>query len=81
MDKRERAKETEERIKAEVIFYNNSLPENVNLVWQGYIGALSEWGLIEVEDHAKLIEILPSIKHNPVASIFVGKPGYHIEHE
>ncbi len=81
MNNKDRAIETEERIKEEVAFYNNGLPENVNLVWQGYIGALLEWGLIDVEDHAKFIELLPSIKNNPVSSIFMGEPGYHIEHE
>ncbi len=81
MDNKERAKEIEERIKEEFNFYNNDLPENVNLVWQGYIGSLLEWGLIEVEDHAKLIKILPLTINNPVSSVFMGEPGYHLKHK
>jgi len=79
MNNTERAKETAVRIKREIDFYNGELPIDVNLAWQGYLFALTEWDLIDVNSHAKLSLMLPYIKNNPVYAIGTGDPGSHMK--
>jgi hypothetical protein len=45
------------------------------LVWDGYLAALLEWGLISVADHELLTSLLPHIEDNPVIRIFTGWEG------
>ena len=81
MDTKERGKEMAERIQRELNFYNGELPEDVKLVWQGYVSALLEWSLIEVSTYDKLLEMLSFIPRGPVYSIMVGEPGAHLKLE
>ena len=78
MTNEERALDTKERIKEEIAFYGEDLPESVNLVWQGYITALSEWGLIERKGFSELFDLLPPINSNPAYSVSTGVPGDHL---
>ena len=40
--------------------------------WNGYIAALLEWGLISIEEHRCLVEILPKLEPDPTLPIFLG---------
>jgi len=46
--------------------------ERISICWDGYLAALLEWGLISVQDHAELAEMLIKIEKNPVIDIFLG---------
>ena len=81
MDKKERAQETKGRIQRELNFYKGQLPDNVKLVWDGYLAALLEWSLIEVEAYSQLLDMLPDIPKSPAYSIFMGEPGAHLKLE
>lgn len=40
--------------------------------WLGYIAALLEWGLLGIEDHRRLREMLPTVEPDPTQRIFLG---------
>jgi hypothetical protein len=40
--------------------------------WFGYLAALIEWQLISVEQHRKLVELLPPLDPNPAIKILLG---------
>lgn len=46
--------------------------DRVACCWQGYLAALLEWGLISINDHKSLSEIIPSQEPDPSYEIFVG---------
>jgi hypothetical protein len=62
-----------DRIQREISHFGGTLPERVALVWDGYIAALLEWGLITVSQHKELSDMLPDIPDNPVMAIFLGR--------
>ena len=45
---------------------------DAGLVWDGYIAALLEWGLISPADHSELSALLPQVADNPVLGVFLG---------
>lgn len=53
--------------------FGGELPERVALVWDGYLAALLEWGLISPSEHKEVADMLPEIADNPVMSIFLGR--------
>jgi hypothetical protein len=59
------------RLQAEAAYFNGAIPERVALVWDGYIAALLEWGLISVPQYDGLSDLLPKIPDNPVLAIFL----------
>lgn len=61
-----------DRVRESIQCYNGSLPERAALVWDGYYAACLEWGLITVNDHARIIALLPKIEDNPVMHVFLG---------
>jgi muconolactone delta-isomerase len=67
--------ELESRIKAVARFYGGKLPVEHALVWQGYIGALSEWGLISIQEHERLHDLLGRIPAAPMLHISLGPQG------
>jgi hypothetical protein len=79
MTKEERAQEIKGRISKELNFYHGKLPDEVKLVWDGYLAALLEWGLIGVEHDRELLEMLPHIPKSPTYSISTGEPGAHLK--
>jgi len=52
--------------------YGGSIPRDAGLVWDGYIAALLEWGLISPADHSELSDLLPKLTDNPVMGVFLG---------
>ena len=40
--------------------HGGKLPKDLAEAWGGYIAALTEWGLISVDDHARLVDLLPA---------------------
>lgn len=63
------------RIQRDIDRHDGKLPQRDAIAWDGYLAALIEWGLISVADHAKLSEMLPTIKNNPAIQIMLGSPG------
>jgi hypothetical protein len=57
---------------AEHLATAESQEELVAACWDGYLGALLEWGLITPGDHARLGRLLPTRSPNPVMKIFLG---------
>lgn len=66
--------ELSSRIQEEIDYFGGKLPESNALVWSGYISGLLEWGLISVNDHAELCQLLPKIENDPTVGILLGKP-------
>ena len=52
--------------------YGGTIPRDAGLVWDGYIAALLEWGLIAPADHSELSDLLPQVADNPVLGVFLG---------
>lgn len=52
--------------------YGGTIPRDAGLVWDGYIAALLEWGLISPADHGELSDLLPKVRDNPVLGVFLG---------
>jgi len=69
--------ELESRIKDVTRFFGGTLPIEHALVWDGYIGALSEWGLISVKEHERLVHLLGKIPAAPMLHIALGSEGAH----
>jgi hypothetical protein len=67
------AEELRERIQADIRFYGGVLSERATLVWDGYLAALLEWGLISVSLHCELIDMYPRLENNPVDGILRGR--------
>jgi hypothetical protein len=61
------------RLQEEIQHFGGVMPERVALVWHGYLAALIEWGLITINEHAQLTEMLPKIPDNPVMAVFLGR--------
>jgi len=64
--------ELHNRIWADLMHYGGPTLIRAALVWDGYLGAMLEWGLISVADHELLTSLLPHIEDNPVIRIFTG---------
>ena len=60
------------RIAASAMTNGGVIPKDVALVWDGYLAALIEWGLITVDEHFRLVDLLPSIPDSPVIGVFLG---------
>jgi hypothetical protein len=69
--------ELESRIKDVIGFYHGSLPIEHALVWEGYIGALAEWGLVSVAEHERLLHLLGKLPAAPMLHISLGSEGAH----
>jgi hypothetical protein len=67
--------ELRDRVQQSIGFYGGHIPERAALVWDGYLAALLEWGLISVSDHAELVALLPEVEDNPVLRVFLGWEG------
>ena len=65
--------EMKDRIQTELHHFGGTLPERVALVWDGYLAALIEWGLLTPSEHKELSNMLPSIPDNPVIEILLGR--------
>ena len=66
-------RDTQARIQDDINHFGGSLPERTALVWDGFIAALLEYGLVSVEAHGKLSDMLPKIPDNPVVALFLGR--------
>jgi hypothetical protein len=73
MSSRPTLQELTDRIQSEIDHFGGILPERVALVWDGYLAALLEWGLITPSEHKELSDMLPEIPDNPVMAIFLGR--------
>jgi hypothetical protein len=75
MAQRPTFEELRHRLQQEIAHFGGRLPERNALAWDGYFAALIEWGLISVEDHKRICDMLPKIADNPVMAIFLGRGG------
>lgn len=64
--------ELESRIKAAIAHFGGVLPKDDALVWDGYLAALIEWGLISVSEHQTLSDMLPKDTPRATLGIFFG---------
>ncbi len=48
--------------------------DTVALIWHGYLGALLEWGLIEVQVFDRLSALLPKIGNKELYEMFADEP-------
>ena len=64
--------ELESRVRQSTEYYGGSLSKEAALVWDGYLAALLEWGLISITDHEALTKMLPEVADNPVVRVFLG---------
>lgn len=44
------------------------------LIWLGYLGALLEWGLIDVGSHERLQNLLPTVGRKELVEMMLGSP-------
>lgn len=51
---------------------NENERREISIVWGGYLAALIEWGLLAVDDHGELSNMLPKVENDPVLPIFLG---------
>jgi len=74
MDQKPEYQELEQRIQEHLaVCQNPTLLEDASIAWGGYVAALLEWGLIPIEDHRKLNDLLPKLSRtDPVMPIFLG---------
>ena len=61
------------RIHRDIDLFGGALPERCALVWDGYLAALLEWGLLSPSDDFALQAMLPRCDDNPVVSILLGR--------
>jgi hypothetical protein len=66
--------ELSRRIQDDISHFGGTLPESYALVWDGYLAALIEWGLLSPNEHKILSDLLPKVDDNPVMSILLGRP-------
>lgn len=46
----------------------------VALIWRGYLAALSEWGVIEVQVFDRLSALLPDVGYKELHELFLDEP-------
>ena len=73
------SQEIKERIQEEINYFKGKLPNDVSLVWHGYLAALLDRGLIDHYAHSDLVDMLSKIDKNPAYAIFTGDPGSHLK--
>jgi hypothetical protein len=64
--------EIRERLAECARHYGGPIPRDAALVWDGYLAALLDWGLISPAEHAELLGLLPRIADSPVMGVFLG---------
>jgi len=64
--------ELEKRINKAIAHFGGTLPKDDALVWDGYLAALLEWRLISVDDHLRLVGLLPRDIPTATRGIFLG---------
>lgn len=64
----------EEEIKSRMVQHIQAYPGNeiVAAVWQGYIAGLLEWGLLNVEGHSRLVDLLPQAGRHEASAALLG---------
>jgi hypothetical protein len=75
MNQKLQKSELQERMREHIAFHKNS--EIINLIWKGYLAALTEYGLIGVDDYHDLNEMLSDIGETERREIFLGYPGQY----
>jgi hypothetical protein len=73
MDQYPTFEELASRIQKDIDFFEGNLPERFAIAWSGYLASLIEWGLISIQDHYQLIQMLPFIEDNPATAILTGR--------
>jgi hypothetical protein len=64
--------ELHKRIWENLMHYSGPTLMRAALVWDGYLAALIEWGLISPHEHKQLLRLLPTIEDSPVIRIMLG---------
>lgn len=72
MTERPTVTEMRKRLSACARHYGGAVPHDAALVWDGYLAALIEWGLISPAEHAELRDLLPGADDSPVLGVFLG---------
>lgn len=63
--------ELETRIEQHMSWGNT---EVTALIWLGYLNALLEWGLIDVDCHERLANLLPDVGRKELVEMMLGSP-------
>lgn len=59
------------RARMEKVLAKETFDERHAICWQGYLAALIEWGLISIEQHSRLSDLMPVNDPDPVMDIFL----------
>lgn len=74
MNNKEKLATLENRIKADLDYFQGQMPEKFAVAWAGYLTALVEWKNISLEDHKKLDALLPRVSNpDPIETILLGR--------
>ncbi len=66
--------ELQYRIQSDINAFDANLPERYAIAWHGYLAALLEWQVINLQTYKRLVTLLPPITEpNPVTTIFSGR--------
>jgi len=65
--------EIAKRIQIDSDYFGGQLPADSSIAWAGYVAALLEWGLIGVQPHRRLMELLPTVPEEAMRGIFLGR--------
>ena len=74
MNETEIENDLRKRLIIDLEYFNESLPERYAIAWHAYLAGLSEWKIISLGTHAKLVKLLPKISEpDPVNEILIGR--------
>lgn len=63
------------RITAHITRRNNN--DACNLLWEGYLAACLEWGVLTPNEHLRLTELLRNVAPDEIREIFLGVDGQY----
>jgi hypothetical protein len=64
--------ELRNRIRRQLQWHGST--DTVALIWHGYLAALLEWGVIDIQIYDRLISLLPSIGYKELDELFADEP-------
>jgi hypothetical protein len=73
LDKKRYLTELKYRIEAEVTFHKGSMPENIVILWSGYLAGILETSVISFDEYLALDSLLPKVENNPVYDLFMDR--------
>lgn len=65
--------ELQQRIQIDIDYFDGQLPERFSIAWRGYLAALFEWGVIDLQGYDRLVFLLPNLLDDPTIAILQGR--------